>query len=320
MSMAVRRPRLSLLDRFSGGSPRRARKRSRNAPSGRRRSATTRIPLTYPIGREAAQALGAPVRRRRTYTIPLPDEFGAEITLPALPRLSLGRRTLTVLLLVAWMMTAYRAWVSDQFRINDVTIEGSGLLSSAQIESIARVRGSHIFALDPRTAEQRLVSYPEIDAADVRLQWPGNKVTIQVEERRPIVEWHDGGKTWWLSASGIAFIQRQPYKAMVEVSSVEPVLEISQDALVPAIDPEVLWSAVMLSEQLPYATHLTYSSDHGFGFEDPRGWQVLFGHSGDIDIKVKVYEAIALSLEEQGLRPILVSVEDPVSPYYKLAR
>jgi len=264
--------------------------------------------------------LGAPVRRRRTYTIPLPDELGAEISIPALPRLGIGRRTLTLLLLLAWLLTARRAWISEEFRINDVTVEGAGLLSEAQIESIARLNGSHIFALDPQAATQRLVSYPEIDAAEVRLQWPGNKVTITVEERRPIVEWHDGGKTWWLSASGVAFIQRQPYKAMVEVTSLEPVLEISQDALVPAIDPELLWSAVTLSEQLPYATDLTYSADHGFGFDDPRGWNVIFGQGGDMDTKVAVYEAIALSLVEQGLNAVEVSVEDPASPYYKLTR
>jgi hypothetical protein len=264
--------------------------------------------------------MGTPVRRRRTYTIPLPDELGAEINLPALPRLRIGRRTLTLLLLFAWMMTVRNAWVSDDLRISNVSVEGAGLLSEAQIESIARLRGTHLFTLDPQAAEQRLISYPEIDGAQVHLQWPGNKVAIQVEERRPIVEWHDGGKTWWLSASGVAFIQRQPYKAMVEVTSPEQVLAISQEALEPAIDPEVLWSAVMLSEQLPYATNLTYSLEHGFGFDDPRGWQVLFGHRGDIDAKVKVYETIALSLVEQGQGAVLVSVEDPASPYYKLTR
>ena len=276
--------------------------------------------MTHPIGREAAQALGNPVRRRRSYTIPLPDELGAEINIPALPELRVGRRTLTLLLLLAWLMTVHQAWVSNDFRINDITVEGAGLLSEAQVESIARLKGSHVFGLDTGAAEQRLVAYPEIDAAEVRLSWPGNQVTIQVEERRPIVEWHDGGKTWWLSAAGVAFIQRNPYKAMVEVTSTEPVLAISQEALEPAIDPEVLWSAVSLSEQLPYATNLTFNPDHGFGFEDPRGWNVLFGHSGDIDTKVKVYEAIALSLVEQGLGAVLVSVEDPGSPYYKLTR
>ena len=276
--------------------------------------------MTYPIGREAAQAMGTPVRRRRRYTIPLPDEHGAEISIPALPKLRIGRRTLTLLLLLAWLMTAHRVWVSDEFRINDVTVEGAGLLSVAQIESIARISGSHLFTMDPSAAEARLVAYPEIDAADVQLHWPGNRVTIEVEERRPIVEWHDGGKTWWLSASGVAFIQRYPFKAMVEVTSDERVLEIRQDALVPAIDPEVLWSAVSLSEQLPYVTNLTYSRDHGFGFEDPRGWDVLFGDSGDIGIKVKVYEAIALSLVEKGQGAFLVSVEDPASPYYRTTR
>ncbi len=315
MNLAIRRPNLSLLARLAGGSEKKARRRPR---TGRRK--TARVAPTYPIGREAAQALGAPVRRRRSYTIPLPDELGAEISIPALPQLRIGQRTLTVLLLLAWLMTVQRAWASDELRISNVKVEGAGLLSEAQIESIARMSGSHLFTIDLQAAEQRLISYPEIDGANVRLEWPGNKITIEVEERRPIVEWHDGGKTWWLSASGVAFIQRQPYKAMVEVTSETPVLNISQEALEPAIDPEVLWSAVKLSEQLPYATNLTYNKDYGFGFDDPRGWEVRFGHSGDIDTKVKVYEAIALTLVEKGQGAFLVSVEDPSSPYYKLTR
>lgn len=320
MSLAIRRPRLSILGRVSGGSPKRGRRRPRVDRPTTRYGGSRRNPLTYPIGRRAAQALGSPVRRRRSYTIPLPDELGTEISLPALPRLRIGRRKLTLLLLVAWLMVARGAWVGDQFRINDVTVEGASLLSEAQIESIARLQGSHVFAMDPRAAEQRLVSYAEIDEARVQIQWPGNKVTIQVEERRPIVQWNDGGKTWWLSASGVAFIQRQPYKVMVEVTSSEAVLEISQVALEPAIDPAVLWSAVRLSEKLPYATNLTYSQEHGFGFEDPRGWEVLFGRSGDMDTKVIVYEAIVLSLLGQGQSAVLVSVEDPASPYYRLTR
>ena len=129
MSLAIRRPRLSILGRVSGGSPKGGRRRSRSARRTTRRGPSGRIPLTYPIGRAAAQALGSPVRRRRRYTIPLPDELGTEISLPALPKLGLGQRTLTLLLLVVWLMAVRRAWVGDQFRIKDVTVEGAGLLS-----------------------------------------------------------------------------------------------------------------------------------------------------------------------------------------------
>lgn len=194
------------------------------------------------------------------------------------------------------------------------------MMSDAQIESIARLKGSHVFTLDPTAAEQRLTEHSEIDAADVQLRWPGNRVTIQLEERRPVVEWSDGGKTWWLSASGVAFIQRESYKAMVRVTSQEPVLNISEEALEPAIAPEVLWSAVKLSEHMPFAADLTYSASHGFGLEDPRGWTAYFGLVGDMDTKVGVYDALALSLTEKGLNPELVSVEDPFAPYYRLTR
>ena len=309
MALAVRRPRLSLGRRR----PVRERARLRRTTESRRHS-------TIAPGFGGGIGAQGSVRRRRRHALSLPGELGAEISLPALPKFRLGPRTITALLIGAWLLTAQRAWANDRLRVAEVTIEGASLMSDAQIDSIAGLRGSHLFTVDPRAAEERLVAYPEIDGARVQVKWPGNRVAIEVEERRPIVKWHDGGKTWWLSASAVAFIQREPYKAMVEVTSEEPVLNISQDALQPAVEPEVLWTAVKISEQLPYATELTYNQADGFGFQDPHGWRVIFGQGGDIETKVNVYRAIALSLAERGLNVELVSVQDPASPYYRLTR
>ncbi len=257
--------------------------------------------------------------RRRAHTVALPHEMGAEASLPALPVVRYGPRALTLILLVGWAFLAHRMWTSNEFAIRAAAVEGAELMSVAQVQSIAGLRGRSIFEVDPGAIERRLTSYAEIDAAEVQVSWP-NQVTIDIQERRPIVEWDDGGATWWLSESGVAFIQRGADAPLVKVRAEQPVLDISQDALEPAIDPHILWGAVSLVERMPYAFDLSYSPEHGLAFDDPRGWRVEFGMDGDVDFKIEVYEAIADMLVDTGAVVDIVSVEDPSSPYYKLAR
>lgn len=271
------------------------------------------------LRRERRTAARKKTTRRRAYTVALPHEMGAEASLPALPIVRYGPRTLTLLLLIGWALLAHRMWTSDDFAIRAAAVEGAELMSAAQVQSIARLRGRSIFAVDPTAIEQRLTSYAEIDSAEVEVAWP-NRVTITIQERRPIVAWDDAGVTWWLSESGVAFIQRGDLAPPVSVRAEEPVLDISQDALEPAIDPEILWSAVSLVERLPYAGDLSYSPEYGLAFDDPRGWRVIFGMRGDAEFKIEVYEAIADLLVDSGAAVEIVSVEDPSSPYYKLAR
>lgn len=257
--------------------------------------------------------------RRRAYTVGLPHEMGAEARLPSLPAVRTGPRAFTLLLLVGWGLLTHGVLTSPRFQIRSTNVQGVELMSPAQVQSIARLKGSSIFGVDPGAIEQRLVSYAEIDSARVQVRWP-NQVTITIEERQPIVEWDDAGVTWWLSASGVAFIQRGDQAPSVRVRAEQPVLTITQDALEPAIDPGIVWSAVSLVQRLPYAIDLSYSPVHGLSFTDPRGWRATFGMDGDVEFKITVYEAIAQKLVDEGASVEVVSVEDPSSPYYRLAR
>ena len=262
---------------------------------------------------------GSTAHPRRRRTLALPVEVGAELCLPALPALRMGARALTAVLLGLWALTVHSAWTGADFEVTEIRIEGAKLMSEAQIRSISQLRGLPSFAVDPQAVEQRLESYGEIDGAELRVRWP-NQVTIEVQERRPIVEWQDGTQVWWLNASGVAFIQREPYPGLVRVVAEQPVLEIDEDALLPAILPEVLWEAVAVAEQLPHIGDLTYSPIHGIGFEDPRGWKVIVGQGGDLDAKLHVYAALTAQLMERGVKVQLVSIEDPSAPYYKVMR
>ena len=295
---------------------RRARIADEREPAARPRRSGASGPWPATANRQHGGTTARPRRRR---TLALPVEVGAELSLPALPALRLGPRALSAVLLGLWALTIHAAWTGARFKITEIGIEGTKLMSEAQVRSIAHLRGLPSFAVDPQAVEQRLESYAEIDGAQVRVRWP-NQVTIEVQERRPIVEWQDGTQVWWLNASGVAFIQREPYPGLVRVVAEQPVLEIDEDALLPAILPEVLWEAVTVAEQLPHIGDLTYSPIHGIGFEDPRGWTVTVGQGGDLDAKLEVYAALTGQLMEDGVKVLSVNIEDPSAPYYKVMR
>jgi hypothetical protein len=107
---------------------------------------------------------------------------------------------------------------------------------------------------------------------------------------------------------------------MVLVVSDEQVLQIQDDPLAQVIDPEVLRSAMTLSTLLAEVGSLRFEPESGLVLEDMRGWKVYFGAGGDMDAKARVYIRIGDLLQEQARQASMVSVVDPSSPYYILAR
>ncbi len=258
-------------------------------------------------------------RPRRRYDLALPVEVGAEVRLPALPSVRLGTRALSLTLLAAVMWAMQWAYKSPTFRVEAVQVEGASMLSPARIRSAARVEDRLSFTIDPRASEQALERLPEIEQAQVSVRWP-NRVQIAVRERPPRVAWEEMGRTWWLSAEGVAYLAHGEAQGLVRVRAEARALKISEDPLEPALSPETLQAAEALATQLPQAGVLLYDPDRGFGFEDPRGWKVYFGGSGDMQQKVSLYQAIVASLEAKGVRPTLVSLENLEAPYYSVQR
>jgi len=184
---------------------------------------------------------------------------------------------------------------------------------------VAQVDGKPVFLVDPAAVARRLEALPEVVKAEVKVQWP-NTVAIQLEERHPMIAWNDAGRVWWISADGIAFLERGYWPGLVRVTSEAPVLRISGDPLGRAIDPSIVTLAAALSSRLPQTPTLTYDAVHGLGYQDPRGWVAYFGAEGDMLMKVRVYSGIVDQLLAERKQPSLVSVEDASVPYYRLAR
>ncbi len=85
------------------------------------------------------------------------------------------------------------------------------------------------------------------------------------------------------------------------------------------VDPELVAAAQQLSQKLPAGTQIIYSKQNGLGWTDPGGWNVYIGKDlTDFDQKYAMYQKIASYLSEQGLKPVLISVEQLNAPYYRL--
>ena len=86
------------------------------------------------------------------------------------------------------------------------------------------------------------------------------------------------------------------------------------------LSPEMVSAIMSMSAQAPAGTPLVYDAQHGLGWKDPQGWEVYFGNVRDMGIKLKIYQALLKRLQEEGITPVLVSVEYIHSPYYRVEK
>ncbi len=235
--------------------------------------------------------------------------------LPSLRLIRTGARipALVLLSISVWgFLTVYSA---PDFQVVQPEISGIQYMSPSRARTIAHVSGQTIFKVDPKEIEELLESLPEVKDANVKVGWP-NHVVIEIEERQPVMVWHDAGQTWVLTADGLAFYHRGSIPGLVHVQSLTSVLKIG-DPLDPVIGKEKIIAAYDLSLLLGNEGPLLYDTQHGFGFRDERGWMAYFGFSGDMEAKFKVYEVIAEQLANEGYPASLVSVEDLEGPFYR---
>ncbi len=249
---------------------------------------------------------------RRRYSVTLSAERGAEVQLTAG---GLGTRVFSLVIAILAIGNLIRFARSEQFKVDQITVEGNAMLPAAQIRSLAGIEGQSIFFLDPAQIKSTLEQAAEVKEATIRMAWP-NRVEILVDERFPAVEWNDAGRIWWLSVDGVAYVQHGEERDLIQVRSEQAYLQVGEDAQAPVVNPSMMRAVASLNKQLPEVTGWNFDRVHGLGFIDEHGWQIYFGTSGDIPMKVRIYQAIAEMLVAEGIQVTLISVEDSDAPYY----
>ena len=296
-----------------------------------RKESTRSVPVTSrrgdtaQPGRRTGSASQSRSTRRRFQNALLPVAPDAEMRGISIARPNLGRRLPSFLVVALFATAIYFAFNTPQLRVTQAQVAGNQILTSAEINAALDIAGEPAFLLIPSELEKRLrLQFPELSAARVDVTLP-NTVSVQVAERKPVVRWEQGDGYTWVSEDGIAFRPHGDMPGLIGVVALSaPPVEgiISSDPLTPApfLDPDMVKTIKGLAGHVPPGVQILYDSDFGFGWRDPRGWDVHFGTSAiDVELKMRVYESLVATLTQRGIQPAMINVTYPTAPYYRLS-
>lgn len=298
-----------------------------------RRTPKATLPAQPPILiRGVVEGINTPRRQRgrktkRRYDIALSTP-GAEMRLPSLPRVSIGWRLLSGLLVIGLAGLIYLAWTDPAFEVTALQIKGLQRLNNQDIASVAGILGKPIYLVQPEKIQGAIqAAFPELVSVVVAVKIPA-EVQIELVERQPILVWEQDGQTLWVDAFGVAFPPRGEDGPSVQVEAVGwPVPSKSEDnpqsgnAATQLLSVNMVDAILRIKEEAGKKATLVYDSQHGLGWKDSRGWEVFFGTDiEDVDIKMQIYKTLVKRLKKEQVRPELISVEFVNAPYYRLER
>jgi len=292
--------------------------------------------------------LGTPVLRRtaaqkvrRKIAIPV-NKLGAEVILPAIPVIKPGWRLLSAILTLGLFATGIFMYNAPEFHVHAVEINGLQRLTAEDIKIRLNIAEASVFTLNPQQVEQNLLAaYPELYDISVKVLMPA-RVIINMHERIPVVGWRANDNTLWCDEEGVLFPPRGKSEQVLtirvdgDLPLLMPELNVTGDqgsgysqsilmersdplADYRRIDPVILRAAVQLSRTLPADTEIVYSQENGLGWRDNGSWNVYVGRNLDnLDVKLKVYDAMVKNFEKQGIQPAMISIEFLNAPFYRL--
>ena len=262
------------------------------------------------------------VKARRQFTFAL-DIPGAELRLPALPQIRVGMRLVSGALTVLLATLLYFLWTMPNFHVSQADVVGLQRLTSRDVNTVLNLGDVPIFTLDTKTIEKNLRgAFPEFSSVKVDVGFP-NSLSVQVNERIPILKWKQGNRTILIDANGYAFpergLQEQGPSLTVEAISAPPSQIVDQVtpglAQAQFLPVEMVSGILSLGALVPTNTPVVYDAENGgLGWKDSRGWSVYFGDASDIDLKMNLYKAIIAKLKREDVKPVLISVCEMVFP------
>ncbi len=270
----------------------------------------------------------SPYGRRYDATTNSRAGFGARpAQTPALtlPRITYGPRWLSFLLSAACLLTLFIIISMDPFIVRNAEIGGNLRLSAQEISSVLGVMGHSSALLNPAQMEYNILSkFPDVASAHVEVSLPA-AVRVTISERQPVAAWQQADQLLWVDDQGYAFPARGLVEGLVTVTATgAPPISSNLNSeqgfgARPFLTSEMTAAIRVLTPQVPQDATLIYDSRYGLGWADPRGWQVYFGESGgEMDTKLKVYQAMTEYLSQHEITPALISVEYPGAPFYRM--
>ncbi len=265
------------------------------------------------------------VRRRKDAAVSMP---GIEVHLPAIrfSGQSAKWRFVSFGLSLALGSALYLGATSPLFMTAAPEVSGNQRIPAAEIEAVLASTNLKIFTLVPQDMQERLrLNFPELLDANVHV-WLPNRVTVEVRERQPVIEWQQDGGYTWIDATGVAFRPRGTVDGLITLQAQNapaPATTAPTDPLSPGafVSPDLVAAARALAPHAPSGASMMYDPTYGLGWTDSRGWQAFFGEQArDVALKIRVYNSMIQMVNAKGITPEFISVQYAEAPYYRVAQ
>jgi POTRA domain, FtsQ-type len=263
-------------------------------------------------------------KRRYNAASSLPRSLAEVLPLP-LPRTKIrpGWRLLSFFLALLFGTGLYLCLSLPMFQVGAAQITGNQRIPADEINAALELNGRPVFLQTPALIrEKALRAYPELASVEVSVDLP-NIVSVHVIERQPVIQWQQEGSYAWVDETGTAFRPRGEAQGLIVVQALAapPALNLPvEDPLAPTpfISAETVKALTALAPYVPPGTPILYDPVTGLSWTDARGWQAVFGMSGDdVEVRVRVYQAMVDWLTQRGVRPTLINVAYPSAPFYR---
>ena len=232
------------------------------------------------------------------------------------------RWRLLIFVVLAGLIAAL-VYVSSDFSFfvyrDRTRVEGARFLPVDEIFGVSGVNEQNVFWIDPVEVAKRVVAVDGVKAARVRCDLP-TMVTIDVEEREPVVMWRATSQEQdlWLDEAGVVL----PYHGDVNSPDMVFVVDYGERHLDVGdrIEPEgIVQSVLQLAAALPGEQVYYYQPDRGLSFTHRVSggqWPVYVGTSDDLARKIQVVQALTDYLVANNVGPRYVDVRWAEHPVY----
>ena len=276
-------------------------------------------------------------RKRGKVSVPLKTK-GAELQLPAFPKLQLGWRLISGAIFVLSLFVVISFSNFSTFKVSAINLKGTERLTSEEILRKLKLTGTSILKLQPDQVEKDiLVNFPSIREANVSAGLPA-KLNVKVIERTPLVLWQKQDESLWIDVEGVIFPVKGDEEVPLSVLAYSdppqgPTLDLPQsdeesqenvDIEEPATQTtsyEFVQAILALNEYVPLNTQMQYDPNFGLGWQDPQGWSVFFvWNTSEINTKLLAYHTIIAASQARTITPALICLENLHALFYRLER
>jgi cell division protein FtsQ len=196
---------------------------------------------------------------------------------------------LVVLVAGGVWLVYFSAWLS----VEGVEVEGTGLLSDAQVRQAAAVPpGEALARVDLDRVRSRVEALAAVRSADVSRQWP-DQVLIEVEERVAVAVVEIGGRLQGMDADGVVF--RDYARAPAGLPRVETGATTGSEALREA----ALVVASLPSDLLASVDHVEAATVDEISLQLRDGRTVEWGSVEESELKARVIADLLVARRAQ---------------------